>query len=87
MNGKVFSLFGIAETLMPLIFAPLYSRVYIATLKTLPGTFMLFSVAATIPALIIFGWFYKQHKKDQKNKRLEVPTVTPATGETPVLPA
>lgn len=36
---------------------------------------------------INFRWFYKQHRKDLKNKRLEVPTVPPAAGETPVLPA
>lgn len=52
--GKVFSLFGVAETMMPIIFAPLYSRVYIATLTVLPGAVFLVSVVATIPALGIF---------------------------------
>ncbi|KAM3961920.1 LOW QUALITY PROTEIN: putative peptidoglycan muropeptide transporter SLC46 [Aphomia sociella] len=54
--GKVFSLFGVAETTMPLIFAPLYSRVYIATLHVLPGAIFLLSVMFTIPALAIFGY-------------------------------
>ncbi|CAG4936863.1 unnamed protein product [Colias eurytheme] len=76
--GKVFSLFGIAETMMPLIFAPLYSRVYIMTLHVLPGAVFLLSVLATIPALCIFGWFYHQHKEDAKQKRLEVPNVPSA---------
>ncbi|VVC97197.1 proton-coupled folate transporter-like [Leptidea sinapis] len=78
--GKVFSLFGMAETMMPLIFAPLYARVYILTLHVLPGAVFLVSVLATVPALIIFGWFYHQHKKDSKEKRLEVPeTSSPST--------
>ncbi|KOB65281.1 Adenylate cyclase [Operophtera brumata] len=53
--GKVYSLFGVAETLMPLVFVPLYSRVYITSLRVLPGAIFLVSVLATIPALGIFG--------------------------------
>ncbi|XP_050342620.1 proton-coupled folate transporter-like isoform X1 [Nymphalis io] len=72
--GKVFSLFGIAETMMPLIFSPLYSRVYILTLHVLPGAVFLLSVLATLPAFGIFVWFYSQHMKDQRKKRLAIPT-------------
>lgn len=53
--GKVYSLFGVAETLMPLMFVPLYSKVYITSLRILPGAIFLVSVLATIPALGIFG--------------------------------
>ncbi|KAI5645167.1 major facilitator superfamily domain-containing protein [Phthorimaea operculella] len=77
--GKVYSLFGVVETLVPLIFAPLYSRVYILTLYFLPGFPFLLSVGFTIPALGIFIWFYKQHKKDRKETRLEVPMETANT--------
>ncbi|CAK1553438.1 unnamed protein product [Leptosia nina] len=83
--GKVFSLFGVAETLMPLIFAPLYSRIYILTLHVLPGAVFLVSVFVTMPALGIFVWFYYRHKEDAKQKRLEVPNVpsaSPAKDET-----
>lgn len=85
--GKVFSLFGVAETLMPLIFAPLYTRVYILTLHALPGAFMLVSAAATIPALGIFGWFYNRHKKDLKNKRADCPVTPPVPGDVAIVPA
>uniref|UniRef100_A0A2A4JD86 Adenylate cyclase n=1 Tax=Heliothis virescens TaxID=7102 RepID=A0A2A4JD86_HELVI len=87
--GKVYSLFGVAETMMPIIFAPMYSRVYIATLNVLPGTVFLVSVLATIPALGIFGWFYYQHKQDEKEKRLNVnmPNTPPLPGDVPVAPA
>ncbi|XP_053602972.1 uncharacterized protein LOC128670958 [Plodia interpunctella] len=78
--GKVFSLFGVAETTMPFIFTPLYSRVYIATLHVLPGAAFLMSVLAMIPVFVIFGWFYQQHKRDEKEKRLNVPTDTKPNG-------
>ncbi|XP_023940068.2 solute carrier family 46 member 3-like [Bicyclus anynana] len=72
--GKVFSLFGLAETMMPLMFAPLYSRVYILTLHVLPGAVFLLSATVTVPALGIFIWFYTRHKKDAREKRLAVPS-------------
>ncbi|XP_047986701.1 solute carrier family 46 member 3-like [Leguminivora glycinivorella] len=79
--GKVYSLFGVVETLVPLLFAPLYTRLYILTLHILPGAFMLLSVAGTIPALGIFGWFYNRHKKDLKDKRIDCPLPPPAPGD------
>ncbi|XP_037299349.1 proton-coupled folate transporter isoform X2 [Manduca sexta] len=68
--GKVYSLFGVMETMMPLIAAPVYSWVYISVLHVLPGAVFLLSVAVTVPALCIFGWFYHQHKKDEKDTAL-----------------
>lgn len=35
--GKVNSLFGVAEALMPLVYAPMYASLYQATIDTLPG--------------------------------------------------
>ncbi|CAH0407597.1 unnamed protein product [Chilo suppressalis] len=81
--GKVYSLFGVAETTMPLIFAPLYSRVYLLTLQVLPGAVFLMSVVATLPSIAIFGWFYCEHKQDMKEKRLNV--VPPLPNEIPVI--
>ncbi|XP_028169297.1 proton-coupled folate transporter-like [Ostrinia furnacalis] len=85
--GKVFSLFGVAETTMPLIFAPLYSKVYLVTLQVMPGAVFLMSVLATIPALGIFGWFYHEHKKDKKEKRLDIPTTPPVPADPPIVAA
>ncbi|KAL0892459.1 hypothetical protein ABMA27_015568 [Loxostege sticticalis] len=86
--GKVYSLFGVAETTMPLIFAPLYSKVYLMTLQVMPGAVFLLSVLATIPALGIFGWFYREHKKDAKEKRLEIPITPPvAPADPPIVAA
>lgn len=52
--GKVNSLFGVAEALMPLVYAPMYTTVYAATMNTLPGAFFLLGGALTTPAVIIF---------------------------------
>ncbi|XP_045764916.1 proton-coupled folate transporter-like [Maniola jurtina] len=68
--GKVNSLFGLAEAMTPLIYGPLYSRVYIATINVLPGAVFLLGALLTLPAIVIFGWLYFEHKKDRlKNNR------------------
>lgn len=66
--GKVNSLFGLAEAMTPLIYGPLYSRVYIATLSILPGAVFLLGALLTFPAVIIFWWLYFEHKKDRMLK-------------------
>lgn len=53
-SGKVNSLFGVCEALVPLIYGPMYSAVYKATLKTVPGAFFLLGGALTAPAALIF---------------------------------
>lgn len=52
--GKINSLFGAAESVAPMIYAPLYASVYAATLTVLPGAFFLLGGVMTIPAVIIF---------------------------------
>ncbi|XP_068630509.1 probable peptidoglycan muropeptide transporter SLC46 [Battus philenor] len=53
--GKVNSLFGLAEAMTPIVYGPLYSRTYIATLNILPGAVFLLGALLTVPAIIIFG--------------------------------
>ncbi|XP_050342626.1 proton-coupled folate transporter-like [Nymphalis io] len=64
--GKVNSLFGLAEAMMPLVYGPLYSRVYMATLNVLPGAVFLLGAGMTIPAVAIFGWMYFEQREDNK---------------------
>lgn len=64
--GKVNSLFGVCEALMPLLYGPMYSATYAATMETLPGAFLLLGGGLTIPAVIIFMWMYFQHRKDAR---------------------
>ncbi|XP_032511509.2 proton-coupled folate transporter-like [Danaus plexippus] len=63
--GKVYSLFGVAEAMTPLLYGPLYSRVYISTLNILPGAVFLLGALLTVPSIIIFGWLYFEHQKDK----------------------
>ncbi|KAF7270826.1 hypothetical protein GWI33_016233 [Rhynchophorus ferrugineus] len=65
--GKINSLFGIGEAIVPLIYGPLYSRIYSSTIDSLPGCFYLVGGGLTIPALFIFFWLYLEHKKDLEN--------------------
>lgn len=52
--GKVNSLFGAAEALMPLVYMPMYAFLYKATIHTFPGAFFLVGGALITPTLIIF---------------------------------
>ncbi|CAH0388966.1 unnamed protein product [Bemisia tabaci] len=61
--GKVNSIFGVSEALVPLIYGPMYSAVYSATLHSMPGAFYLLGGALTMPAVIIFLWIYFNDKR------------------------
>ncbi|KAI5644517.1 major facilitator superfamily domain-containing protein [Phthorimaea operculella] len=52
--GKVNSIFGLAEAMMPLVYAPMYTTVYTATIKSFPGAFFLLGGGLTVPAVVIF---------------------------------
>ncbi|XP_012286336.1 uncharacterized protein LOC105702940 [Orussus abietinus] len=70
--GKVNSLFGVCESLMPLVYGPMYSSVYGATMNTLPGTFFLVGGCLTIPAVISFLWLYTEHRRDRALEEREM---------------
>lgn len=53
-KGQLNSLFGVAESLMPLVYAPMYASLYSATLHILPGSFFLLGSTLTVPTAIIF---------------------------------
>ncbi|XP_017871002.1 PREDICTED: solute carrier family 46 member 3 [Drosophila arizonae] len=57
--GKVNSLFGVAEALMPMVFAPMYTTLYAATLRVLPGAFFLLGGGLTMFSVGIFLWMYR----------------------------
>lgn len=52
--GKVNSLLSVAESMMPLLYTPLYAQVYAHTMNTLPGAFFLMGGALTLPAMVIY---------------------------------
>ncbi|XP_073952263.1 probable peptidoglycan muropeptide transporter SLC46 [Choristoneura fumiferana] len=61
--GKVNSFFGVAEAMMPLVYAPMYTTMYTATIKTFPGAFFLLGGGLTVPAVLIFLWLYLASRK------------------------
>lgn len=69
--GKVNSLLGVCESLMPLIYGPMYSSIYAATMKTFPGTFFIVGACMTMPAVLAFFWLYTEHRRDRKLQREE----------------
>ncbi|KAL6437540.1 hypothetical protein ACFW04_004171 [Cataglyphis niger] len=71
--GKVNSLFGVCESLMPLIYGPMYSAIYAATMNTLPGTFFIAGGSMTMPAVFAFLWLYTEHRKDRMLKEQKDP--------------
>ncbi|KAF2884244.1 hypothetical protein ILUMI_21936 [Ignelater luminosus] len=67
--GKINSLFGVSEALMPLVYGPMYSLVYKWTINVVPGAFYLFGGVLTFPAILIFLWLYTEHKKDAREEK------------------
>ncbi|XP_057664105.1 proton-coupled folate transporter-like [Diorhabda carinulata] len=64
--GKVNSLFGVCEALMPLLYGPMYNATYAATLQAMPGAFYILGGILTVPAVIIFAWMYLQSCREAK---------------------
>lgn len=52
--GKINSLFGVLEAFVPLIYGPLYSRIYALTLDGFSGCFFMIGGGLTLPALAVF---------------------------------
>lgn len=52
--GKVNSLIGIVESIAPLVYSPLLSAVYAATLTKMAGAFFLVGGILTIPGVMLF---------------------------------
>ncbi|KAF6212643.1 hypothetical protein GE061_013169 [Apolygus lucorum] len=69
--GKINSVFGLAEAIVPVIYGPMYSAIYRATMETCPGAFFLIGGALTAPAVLIFLWMYKEHRGDLARKQAE----------------
>lgn len=81
--GKVNSFFGVAEAMMPLVYAPMYTSVYTATIKTFPGAFFLLGGGLTVPAVLIFLWLYLANKK-HSNATYQENIKNPKTDDIPV---
>lgn len=65
--GKMCSLIGLVEALLPVIYTPIYSSVFTMTLDTVPGAFYMVGGAMTIPAFFIFVALFIFSKKEKKD--------------------
>ncbi|XP_045446546.1 solute carrier family 46 member 3-like [Melitaea cinxia] len=66
--GKINSIFALAENITPLLYVPLYTKVYVATMETLPGALFLVGSSMTLPALAVFIWLFVEHRKIQRKQ-------------------
>ncbi|XP_068620457.1 probable peptidoglycan muropeptide transporter SLC46 [Battus philenor] len=62
--GKASSLISISEALVPVVYSPIYSKVYLSTLSTFPGAFYLISAALAVPAIGMFITLFSLRKHD-----------------------
>ncbi|KAL0892463.1 hypothetical protein ABMA27_015572 [Loxostege sticticalis] len=69
--GKINSIIGITENLMPLVYVPLYTQVYTATMEALPGAVFLLGAAMTIPAFVVFIFLFVEHRRGLNKKHVE----------------
>ncbi|XP_049865728.1 uncharacterized protein LOC126366604 isoform X2 [Pectinophora gossypiella] len=69
--GKVNSIISLTENLMPLVYVPLYTNVYKATMEVLPGAVFLMGAALTFPAVIVFIWLLYEHRKGVRRLKTE----------------
>ncbi|CAG9123792.1 unnamed protein product [Plutella xylostella] len=65
--GKMCSLIGFVEAVVPVIYTPLYSKVYSKTLDSFPGAFYILGGAMTIPAFFIFIILYIVYRRQQRD--------------------
>ncbi|KAL0840661.1 hypothetical protein ABMA28_015857 [Loxostege sticticalis] len=75
--GKVNSIIGLTENLMPLAYVPLYTQVYTATMEVLPGAVFLLGAAMTLPAVVVFVFLFVEHRRGLKKRHLENGTEIP----------
>ncbi|XP_037298870.1 solute carrier family 46 member 3 [Manduca sexta] len=68
--GKATSLLVLIENLTPLMYVPIYTKIYTATMDTLPGAIYLFGAAMTIPGLLIFIYLFIVHRIDSRKKAI-----------------
>ncbi|XP_031624861.1 solute carrier family 46 member 3 isoform X2 [Contarinia nasturtii] len=66
--GKVNSLFGIVESIAPLIYSPVLAAIYSATLTTMPGAFFLVGGCMSFPGILLFLWIYTINRAEAREK-------------------
>ncbi|XP_032511504.2 proton-coupled folate transporter-like [Danaus plexippus] len=69
--GKMTAIFNLTEVVTSMVFGPTFSWIYMVTLKYESGFIYYLSAVVTVPSLMIFIWFYRQHKIVEKEQKTE----------------
>lgn len=69
--GQVLAIFSLDETIIPVIFKPLYSLIHQKTLHRLSGAFYIFGEILNITGIFIFLCMYKKHEQMTRDKFTE----------------
>ncbi|KAF9797869.1 hypothetical protein SFRURICE_001472, partial [Spodoptera frugiperda] len=72
-SRKTSSLISISEALVPVIYSPVYSKVYLTTLSTMPGAFYLISASLAVPAIAIYLALFTLRRKDEREQATPEP--------------
>ncbi|CAH2235030.1 proton-coupled folate transporter-like [Pararge aegeria] len=65
--GKMCSLIGFVEAIIPVFYAPLYSTVYTNTLAIFPGAYYIVGGVMTVPAIFVFIILYAIYRREQRD--------------------
>ncbi|XP_071441257.1 probable peptidoglycan muropeptide transporter SLC46 [Hetaerina americana] len=77
-QGRVNSLLGCMEALIPMIFEPIYNRLYSDTLaSTFPQAFFLLSATLVLPPTVLFIYLYVRDRQQMKTKPVHDETNEP----------
>ncbi|XP_073951975.1 lysosomal proton-coupled steroid conjugate and bile acid symporter SLC46A3-like [Choristoneura fumiferana] len=71
-SGKINSLFSLVEMLASLVFDPIYTSLYAATVKNFTGAVHLLSAAIAVPAVGVVLWFFVRHRQDLKRNQQQL---------------
>lgn len=75
--GKMNSVVGLTENLMPLLYVPLYTKVYTSTMEVLPGAVFLMGALMTLPAVGAFIWLFVEHRLSLRKTKSEIENQSP----------
>ncbi|CAF4807188.1 unnamed protein product [Pieris macdunnoughi] len=65
--GKICSLLAFMESISPVIYSPLFTKVYSITLNTMPEASLYLGGIMTVPGLFAYLALYFMHKRDERD--------------------
>ncbi|XP_059060794.1 proton-coupled folate transporter-like [Achroia grisella] len=65
--GKMCSLIGFIDAIVPVVAIPIYTQLWSNTLATFPGAIYLLGAILTVPDFFVFATLFVMHKKEDQN--------------------